>query len=155
MKTICLKLDNNHIPALLELSEADGFPCALTEEAAKTYCAGKDPADTGAQTYGVFADGKLVSVMTGTFCAVFPHRDSPNGRVVHISGAFTLPAYRHRRYATELLTMIEADAAAFGADYLCCDSTANGLYRSFGFEPAPENETRMWKSISIHKEDQQ
>lgn len=147
MKTTVQKLNQNNICDLMDISAADGFPCQLTEDIAALYCRGKAPAEEGVQTYGVFADQKLVSVMTATFCAVFPHRDSPKGRIVHISGAYTLPQYRHRHYASDLLRMIEDDAKIFGADYICCDSTADGLYRSFGFEPAPENETRMWKSI--------
>ncbi len=142
------KLDKTKISDLLAISAAEGFPCKLTEEAAEFYCRGKEPADEGVRTYGVFTDNRLVSVMTATFCTVFPHKDSPKGRIVHISGAYTLPEFRHRHYAFELLKKIEADAAEFGADYLCCDSTADGLYLSRGFEPAPKNETRMWKALS-------
>ena len=153
MKAILQQLEHKNIQALLALSKADGFPCEMTQEAAKRYCGVKDPADEGVRTYGIFADDRLVSVMTATFCVVFPCKDSPSGRIAHISGAYTLPEYRRRNYAADLLTRIEADAAIFGADYMCCDSTADGLYRSFGFEPAPDNETRMWKSIFIHKEE--
>ena len=148
MKITYQRLDKNHIPSLLQLSKADGFPCELTQELAELYCCGKPPADEGVQTYGVCEDNEPVSVMTATFCRVFPHKDSPGGRIVHISGAFTLPERRHRGCAAGLLRMIESDAAAFGADYICCDSTADGLYRSRGFEPAPEDETRMWKHVS-------
>lgn len=148
MKTIIKRLDKNDISALLDICAADGFPCRLTEETAEIYCRGTAPFDEGALTYGVFADDKLVSVMTATFCVVFPHRDSPKGRIVHISGAYTLPAYRHKGYASDLLERIEADAAEYHADYICCDSTADGLYQSHGFVPAPANETRMWKTIS-------
>lgn len=149
MKTamICQRLDKNMIPAVIELSSASGFPCKLTEDSAEIYCRDKAVTDEGAQTYGVFADNRLVSVMTATFCAVFPCEDSPSGRIVHISGAYTLPEYRGRRCATELLKLIESDAGRFGADYMCCDSIADGLYLKNGFEPAPEHETRMWKAI--------
>ncbi len=148
MKTILHRLDKSCISALLELSGSDGFPYVLTEEAAAIYCCGKAPANEGVQTYGIFTDDRLVSVMAATFCVVFPCEDSPTGRIVHISGAYTLPAYRHRHYASDLLTMIEADALCFGADYICCDSTADGLYLRFGMEPTSEHETRMWKRIS-------
>ena len=109
----------------------------------------------GAQIYGIFEDDMLVSVMTATFCMVFPCGDSPSGRIVHISGAYTLPAYRHRHHATALLTKIQAEAVLFGADYLCCDSTADGLYLRFGMEPTAAHETRMWKKLSQNKEAQQ
>ena len=141
------RLNENRIGDLVALSKEDGFPYVLSEDTAKVYCRGKEPVNERVQTYGAFADGRLVGVMTATFCTVFPCEDSPRGRIVHISGAFTLPAFRHRRLATALLELIEADAEVFGADYLCCDSTADGLYRSFGFQPAPEHETRMWKCI--------
>lgn len=144
---LSIRLDKSRIKDLLDLSSADGFPYQLTEKTARIYCAGKAFDEEGVQTYGVWIDDRLVSVMTATFCRVFPCEDSPHGRIVHLSGAFTLPSFRSRRCATELLYLIEKDAAAFGADYLCCDSTADELYRSFGFGPAPENETRMWKKL--------
>lgn len=142
-------LDRNNLRDLLDISSADGFPCALKEELAKIYCSGKDPADEGVQTYGVFAENRLVSVMTATFCTVFVCKDSPRGRIVHISGAYTLPEYRGKHCATDLLKRIESDAVRFGADYLCCDSIADGLYLKKGFEPTSDHETRMWKTITI------
>lgn len=153
MKPTVKILDHDHIPALLELSAAEGFPCELTAETARRYCRGKAPADEGVATYGVFEEDYLVSVMTATFCMVFPCKDSPTGRIVHISGAYTLPASRSRGYASDLLRMIEEDARSFGADYLCCDSIADGLYLHNGFEPTSDDETRMWKRISLHKEE--
>lgn len=152
MKKHCQKLDNNYIHDLLEISKAEGFPYPISENAARVYCQGRDASSTGVQTYGVFEDEKLVSVMTATFCLVFPCEDSPSGRITHISGAYTLPAHRHRHYATELLTAIQADAKEFGSDYICCDSTADGLYLSFGMQPTSDDETRMWKRISNKEE---
>lgn len=147
------RLDTADIHWLIGLSEVDGFPCKLTESAARSYCAGRAPDAEGVQTYGIYDGDCLAAVMTATFCVVFPCDDSPSGRIVHISGAFTRPEYRHRGYACELLSMIEADARSYAADYICCDSTADGLYLSFGFVPAPEKETRMWKSVHILKEE--
>ena len=155
MNTMIQRLNGDDLQALLSLSAADGFPCKMTEETAKPYCRDKAPADEGVQTYGVFADDRLVSVMTATFCMVFPCEDSPSGRIVHISGAYTLPEYRGKHYATELLKMIGSDAESFGADYLCCDSIADGLYLKNSFEPTSDRETRMWKVIQQNKEDQQ
>lgn len=147
MKTICRKLDQNRISDLLELSKADGFPCELTEALASLYCGDRAPSAAGVQTYGAYADDRLVSVMTATFCFVFPCEDSPSGRIVHISGAYTHPAHRRKGFASDLLTLIEEDAKAFGADYLCCDSIADSLYLRFGFKPTDDSETRMWKII--------
>ena len=148
MKITCQKLDDHHIHDLAQLSGAQGFPYPIAEDSARVYCRNRGASDPGVQTYGVFEEGKLVSVMTATFCVVFPCDDSPSGRIAHISGAYTLPAFRHRHYAAELLTAIQADAVAFGADYLCCDSTADGLYRSFGMYPTSDDETRMWKKLN-------
>lgn len=147
MKAICQKLDKNRIDDLLALSKADGFPCELTEALASLYCGDRAPKAAGAQTYGAFAGDRLVSVMTATFCLVFPCDDSPSGRIVQISGAYTHPAYCHKGCALDLLTLIEEDAKVFGADYLCCDSIANGLYLHFGFKPTDDCETRMWKTL--------
>lgn len=148
-------LDKNRIQELLKLSEENGFPYPLTAETAMIYCAGKSVTEEGVHTYGIFADNRLVSVMTATFCMVFPCKDSPSGRIVHISGAYTLPEYRGKHCATELLRRIESDAERFGADYLCCDSIADGLYLKNGFEPTSDYETRMWKRIPAYKEEQQ
>lgn len=147
MNIMIQRLKGNNLQALLTLSAAGGFPCKMTEETAELYCRGKAPADEGVQTYGAFADDRLVSVMTASFCMVFPCGDSPSGRIVHISGAYTLPEYRGRQFATELLKMIGSDAEIFGADYLCCDSIADGLYLKNGFEPTSDHETRMWKVL--------
>lgn len=152
MKKTCQKLNHHHIQDLAAISRAEGFPYPMTEDVARVYCQSRNTSDPGVQTYGIFEDDKLVSVMTATFCRVFVCEDSPSGRIVHISGAYTLPAYRHRHYATELLTAIEADAMAYGADYLCCDSTADGLYLRFGMQPTSDDETRMWKIISNEEE---
>ena len=143
MKKTCQKLDIHHIQDLAAISKAEGFPYPISEDVARVYCQSREANAPGVQTYGIFEDDKLVSVMTATFCPVFPCEDSPSGRITHISGAYTLPDCRHRRYATELLTAIEADAEAFGADYLCCDSTADGLYLRFGMHPTSDDETRM------------
>ena len=148
MKTITKRLDINNIDAILTISESDGFPCTLTEKTAKIYCNNNKAPIDGVRSYGVFENEKLVSIMTATFCYVFPCEDSPCGKIVHISGAYTIPEYRHMHFASDLLEMIEADAILFGADYLCCDSTADGLYLSCGFMPAPKDETRMWKIVN-------
>lgn len=152
MKSNCRKLNHHHIHDLVAIAGAESFPYPITEDTARIYCQSRDATAPGVQTYGIFEDDKLVSVMTATFCFVFPCEDSPSGRIAHISGAYTLPDCRHRHYATELLTAIEADAKAFGADYLCCDSTADGLYLRFGMQPTSDDETRMWKIISNEEE---
>ena len=143
------RLEERHVPALMELSKADGFPYQLTEEDAKRYCNGfLDLKRQAVQTYGAFHNGdKLVSVMTATFSYEFPHEDRPSGKVVQISGAFTLPEYRHEQNSQILLKAIEQDAELFGADYICCDSSLAGLcmYVKAGFKPS--SETRMWKVI--------
>lgn len=145
---ILRRLDVECISALTALSAAEGFPYRLTEDSAAVYCRDREPEAQGVSTYGVFCGEVLVSVMTATFCAVFPCEDSPSGRVVHISGAYTLPECRGRGYATRLLERIQDDAALFGADYLCCDSTADGFYLRSGFSRAPADETRMWKKLT-------
>lgn len=152
MKSNCRKLNHHHIRDLIAISGAEGFPYPITEDIARVYCQNREASDTGVQTYGIFEDDKLVSVMTATFCMVFPCEDSPSGRIAHISGAYTLPDHRHRHYATALLSAIEADAKAFGADYLCCDSTADGLYLRFGMHPTSDEETRMWKKLKKEEE---
>jgi ribosomal protein S18 acetylase RimI-like enzyme len=74
------------------------------------YCNAKKPVNPSVHIYGHYEDNRLVSVMTATFMLVMPHEDSPNGRVVQISGAYTHIDYRHRNIASSLLQEIQEDA---------------------------------------------
>ena len=101
-------------------------------------------------SFGAFCNengkSELVSIMTATYSIVFPHRDGT--RMVHVSGAYTKDNFRHQGYASTLLKAIERDARDyFHADYICCDSTANRLYKKNGFQEAPTDETRLWKQL--------
>lgn len=141
---INLRLDENNVDELLELIKGK-YP--LTREIAQSICIGTHPINPCTQVYGTFFNEELVSIMTATYCIVFPHKDGT--RMVHISGAYTKDNFRHQGYASILLKAIEKDARDyFHADYICCDSTANELYRKNGFQEAPTNETRLWKQLS-------
>lgn len=141
---INLRLDENNIDELLKFVDGK-YP--LTKELAHSICIGTNPVNPCTQVYGVYEKNELVSIMTATYCIVFPHKDGT--RIVHISGAYTKDNFRHRGYASTLLKAIEKDARDyFHADYICCDSTANELYKKNGFQEAPVNESRLWKQLS-------
>ena len=142
---INLRLDENSIDDLLNLVK-DKYP--LTEDIAKDICKGTNPVDACTQVYGCYNVGvELVAIMTATYFTVFPHEDGT--RVVHISGAYTREDMRGNDLASILIQAIEDDARKyFHADYLCCDSVADELYLSMGFEPAPSCENRLWKRLS-------
>lgn len=149
---INFRLCDYNIDALLEFVNGK-FP--LTEEVARSICVGIHPVVPCTQVYGAFfnENGKseLVSIMTATYCLVFPHKDGT--RMVHISGAYTKDKFRHQGYASALLRAIEKDATDFfHADYLCCDSTVNELYEKHGFTTAPDGETRLWKRLTTAKQ---
>ncbi len=144
---INLRLDKNNINELLNFTNGI-YP--LTNDIAEQICWGTHPIAPCTQVYGAFhnENGKseLASIMTATYCIVFPHKDGT--RMVHISGAYTKDEFRHQGYASALLKAIERDAKDyFYADYICCDSTANELYKRHGFSIAPDKETRLWKQI--------
>ena len=143
-----VRLDSESAADLAALSKTEGFPYVLDEDTARLYCSGIPPAAPCTQTYGIYDRNEmLAAVMTATFCFVFPHHDSPKGRIVHISGAFTRADRRNCNYASALLNAIEEDARRyFNADYLCCDSTADRLYVSHGFIRT-HGETRLWKPL--------
>lgn len=128
-------------------SFAKDFPCEpLTHQQAVRYCNGRISAEPTQQTYGLFENDLLVSIMTATLSYEFPHRERPSGRVLQISGAYTKSEYRHRGYATMLLSAIEEDARKlFRAEYICCDSSVDELYVNFGYEKPTE--TRLWKKL--------
>ena len=133
-----MKLSKKSAKDIIELLK--GYNTYVTEELLGNYFS------DSVRLYGYYEDGKLVSVMTATYCFVFPHEDSPSGRTVQISGAYTKEEYRHRKFASKLLQEIEKDAKEhFKADYLCCDSSADKLYLSNGFEISEES--RLWKKL--------
>ena len=145
---INLRLDENNVDELLDFCEGN-FP--LTKEVARNICIGTHPVNSCTQVYGAFCNenekSELVAIMTATYSIVFPHRDGT--RIVHVSGAYTKYNFRHQGYASALLRAIEKDARdCFHADYICCDSTANRLYKKNGFQETPTDETRLWKQLS-------
>ena len=140
------KLFEDNIEDLVEISSCDDFPYRIDRQEAAIYCNDCIPTSPCIQTYGVFMDEKLVSVMTATFLFVFPNPDNLTGRIVYISGAYTRPEYRHKGLAKILLQAIEKDAKEFFiADYICCDSYADELYLDSGFEF--NNKSRLWKVL--------
>ena len=145
---INLRLNENNIEELLGFCEGKYL---LSKEVARNICIGAHPVNPCTQVYGAFFNengiSELSAIMTATYSIVFPHRDG--SRMVHVSGAYTKDDFRHQGYASALLKAIERDAKDyFHADYICCDSTANRLYKKNGFHEAPTDETRLWKQLS-------
>ena len=101
--------------------------------------------------YGKYCEGTLVSMMCATYLNVFPHKDSPTGRIVRVSGAYTDERFRRNGYARELLREIEKDVIEeFDCDYICCDSSVDELYISEGY--VESSESRLRKSIDKEKD---
>lgn len=122
---------------------AKKFDIELTENQALMYCTSPN---TGVVTYGLYNDSnQLLSIMTITFCLVFPSKDAKYGRTAQLSGAYTLPEHRHKGYSSLILKAIEIDAKNLGVEYLCTDSLANELFEKNGFIKAED--TRMWKKL--------
>ncbi len=141
IKAIRLKEEN--IPDLVAFTRQEGFPMETDEEMVRNYCLGKDPVDMCAQTYAVYDGDELIAVMTASFLNVFYHPDSPHGKTVHISGAFTKAERRRQGFGTMLLEKIMEDAKnCFGADYLCCDTVSPQFFGKNGFIINAED--RMW-----------
>ncbi len=137
---INFRLDENSVDDLISMT-------GINKELAKSICSGENPVSPCTQVYGCYEHNELVAIMTATYSIVFPHEDGT--RMVHISGARTKLEHRNKGFATTLLRAIERDAIeGFHADYLCCDSTANELYKKNGFQEAPSNESRLWKQLS-------
>lgn len=146
-----LRLRNIDMENLIALSKNEDFPLRITEknryDVKVHYLSGDYPVHSGSQTYGYYVYDELVGVMTATYMYVFLHSDSPNGKVVYISGAYVHPDYRGKGIATELLAYIEKDSKKyFKADYLCCNSSADDLYKKAGF--VESSESRLWKKLS-------
>ncbi len=135
------------ISDLVKISNIKNESYKIYKKDVKQFCKGLRPKNGTVQTYGIYEGKQLVSIMTATYMKVFPHIHSKKGKIVHITGAYTLPEYRNKGYATKLLKAIEKDAYRYSADYLCCDSTADDLYINNEFIYAPDNEKRMWKPL--------
>ena len=151
-----IRLRNIHLNDLIKLSKSEGFPYVVTDcikhRLQIYFLSGENPIGPGTQIYGCYAatdDSKkpeLVGVMTATYMYVSPHIDSPGGKTVQISGAYVRPDMRHNGIATKLLKAIEEDAGQhFDADYLCCDSSADDVYKKAGF--IESSESRLWKKL--------
>lgn len=61
-------LSNIDIDKLVLLSQESDFPFKLERLTAEKFCQG----DLSCQTYGVFIEDELISVMTFSLCQVFP-----------------------------------------------------------------------------------
>ena len=136
---------------LHKISLLEDFPLALSKDMAEKYCNGDSgkPYCGMTQTFGIYDayEKDLVAVMTATFMRVFPHPDSPSGKIVHISGAYTHPDYRHLGYASRLLEFIEAvSKKLYGADYICADAVAKELFTNNGYMIS-RGATRVWRRI--------
>lgn len=150
-KKYVFPLSKECVDDLHRISLLAGFPLVVSKEMAEKYCNGDDdkPHEGMTQAFGIYDayEKDLVAVMTATFMRVFPHPDSPSGKIVHVSGAFTHPDYRHLGYATRLLEFIEAvSKKLYGADYICTDTVAEELFKKNGYIVS-RDATRMWKII--------
>lgn len=138
-----IRLTKENIKDLVQFTKQEGFSFPVDEKMAKDYCKGLDPTDMCVQTYGVYDDDRLISIMTASYLKVFYHPDSPKGKTVQISGAFTIPERRCRGYGKMLLDKIIEEARTyFNADYLCCDTIAPQFFGKYEFKTSSEN--RMW-----------
>lgn len=138
------KLRGGDEEALLIISDAEDFPQKLTKEDAAYACTKRS---LGAVSYGAFEDGQLVGIMTGTFMRVFPHSQAPNGKIVHVSGAYVKKTFRKKGYGKKLLDQITKDAFRYGAFYLCTDAVNEKFFQKMGWKSAPTEEARMWKPL--------
>lgn len=142
------KLKKKDTKALIKI--ADEHNIKLSKKQAKKFCKcvhNKDCHKSISQVYGIYDGNTLIAVMTATFCYMFPTEHSKNGKMCHVSGAFTLPKYRHQGYASKILKAIEKDARKFGADYICCDSLADDFYIKAGWMFLEEEQSRMYKRL--------
>ena len=138
------RLSRKNVKDFIEIVLIKGIE--LDMDIATVWCNGENPVNDTIQAYGIYKDGILTSIMCATFCYMLPTKNSPKGRMCHVSGGFTSPEYRHKGLATTLLKNIENDAKDyFDADYICCDSLADELYIKNGYIYSDEG--RLYKRI--------
>lgn len=141
---IIRRLSENDINDLVIIIKRKGND--ILEDILKLWCSAKDPIEPVSLMYGLYRNNQLVSIMGATYCYTFPTTKSTKGKLVHISGAFTLEEFRHLGYATMILQYIEKEAKEyFDVDYVCCDSLADGLYLNNGYDYSKEG--RLYKRL--------
>lgn len=80
-------------------------------------------------------EGAIVSIGYICFYRIAPGYSNPTGRTAYIQNIFTLPGYRGRGLATEIVRKLIGEARARGPVRLTLHATAQGrpLYEKFGF----------------------
>jgi GNAT superfamily N-acetyltransferase len=81
-------------------------------------------------------EGAIVSCGYICFYVIAPGYSNPTGRSAYIQNIFTLPEYRCRGLATELVRRLIDEARARGRHRITLHATAQGrpLYEKFGFK---------------------
>lgn len=80
-------------------------------------------------------DSKAVSMSGISVYSAPPTQEIPNGKVAYLMSMYTLPEYRKRGMATQLLGRAVEEAAALGCDKVTLSASAMGkpLYAKYGF----------------------
>jgi len=85
-------------------------------------------------------DGSTLAATGGiSFYRVLPTYHNPSGENAYIMNMYTVPAYRNRGIASQLLRLLVSDAKDRGVSRITLDATPMGrpLYEQFGFVPMP------------------
>ncbi len=77
-----------------------------------------------------------------------PTQEIPNGKIAYLMSMYTLPQYRHRGIATQLLELIVKEASLLGCDKITLNASPMGkpLYAKFGFKDV-ENDMVFYPSL--------
>ena len=80
-------------------------------------------------------DGRIIGTSGMSFVEKPPYFGCPSGRIGLLSGMYTLPAYRRRGIARELLDRVVEEARAFGCGAVQITASDMGvlLYTDYGF----------------------
>lgn len=90
-------------------------------------------------------DGDTIAAMGGiTVFETPPNQKMPHGRMAHLSSMYTVPEYRGRGLASNLLKKLVGEATVLGCDLITLNASPMGkpLYLKHGFKEA-ENELAL------------
>ena len=100
---------------------------------------------SGCLVAAAFDGDTAVSCVYLTVICKAANRRFPNGRYGEIYGVYTLPAYRRRGLATDLMRLVMQAAPELRLSFLELEASADGfpVYRKLGFQESPSEYRRM------------
>jgi len=119
---------------LNEVNASDGPPAGYEQNLSEYLT--RSMADNSFAAWLAEEEGKIIATSGVCFYALAPNYSNPTSDVAYILNMFTLPEYRGRGLASELIRRLIGEAEERDCKRLALHATADGrrVYEKFGFE---------------------